>query len=1083
MRSKIPILAIALMVTSAIPNWRDSAASTPSAKQRARMSEQISVHSPRRGNSRLNSSDGRELITSYTGPSELIRVLDRNQAEPLSLCSADFDEDGVPDLIAGYAGPNGGIVTLLRGNVDSIYPNAPEAQERRSAGAFTDAPFLSPALVFSVREAADFIGAGDFDGDSHLDVVTAARESNELQLLSGDGRGSLRHTKRIELPGSVTAMSVGEINRRDGLDDVLLGIMREAGPAVLVFEGPHGATQATPEELPMPGEVTALAAGQLDDSYEMDLAVASGCRLVVVHGRDRKLSIARVNAEVKLPLVEQVSFPFSIKSLVIGDFAGTHAPGIALLADDGSVRVASPATSADKRGWEIEVLSSDRWPQATALVSARLSGRGDDLVLIGEADQRMEMLSADGAKRAGEVVAHMRSAASLDLEDEPVAVLPIRMNSDALSDLVILKRGSSSPSIVSTFAAAVFNVTNTNDTGNGSLRKAILDANANPGADSIAFDIPGTAPFTITPTSAPLPIITDPVTIDGTTQRGFAGKPLIELNGESCPSVLIDEGAGTSRVRAGLYITAGSCTVRGLVINRFIQRSSDPNDHAFFGEAIALRVNGSNIVEGNFIGTNPSGNRRRANGAGVLIVDSSNNNLVGGTTGNARNLITGSMDFNVFAGRDSNANRIQGNFIGTDVTGADVLPDNDPVLEAAGIALAGSSNATIGAQTAGAGNVISGGIYGVFMFLFGGGSLVQGNMIGTDLAGMQALPNFIGINAIVAAGNTIGGTTAAARNVISGNEDAGVQFGQSDGDMATVKDFIVQGNYIGVDSSGAAALQNGGTGLFVKAFASDVGVEGNRVAFNGRGGVVLRSSLAVRFAIASNSIFSNTGFGIDLGDDGVTNNDDKDPDTGANQLQNFPVITSSTSSIETLAIGRNVAPAVAVTVSGTFNSTPNSTFNLQFFFGSGCDGSGHQFIGSIPIPLQPTLMVTTDVNGNAPFTFAFQIPGGAPGGFVNSTATDSTGNTSETSSCITVGNPNAPAITSAVKEGKNLIVSGQNFASGAKILVNGEQRKTSFDSSARLIGKKAGKAMQAGDRVRVRNADGMLSNEVIYPLP
>jgi hypothetical protein len=1082
MRSKIVILAIALMLTSTIPYVRDfAAASVSSENPRARMSEQISVHSSGRGNPRLNLSDGRQLITSFSGPLELTRILERNQAEPLSLCSADFDEDGVPDLIAGYAGPNGGIVTLLRGNVDSIYPNAPEAHKRRSAGAFTDAPFLSPAAVFSVPEAADFIGAGDFDGDSHVDVVTAARGSSELHLLSGDGRGRLHHTKQIELAGRVTAMSVGEINRRDGLDDILLGIAGEAGHAVLVFEGPHGAMQATPEELPMPGEVTALAPGQLDDSYEMDLAIAAGSRLVVVHGRDRRLSIPRVNPDVKPATVEHVSFPFSIKSLVIGDFAGTRAPGIALLADDGSVRLASPTTSAGKSGWEIQVASSDRWPQATALFSARLSGRGDDLVLINEVDQRMEMLAADGEKRAGEVVAHMRNAASLDLEDEPVAVLPMRLNSDALSDLVILKRGSSSPSIVSTVAAAVFNVTNTNDSGNGSLRTAILDANANPGADSIAFDIPGTGPFTITPTSAPLPIITDPVTIDGTTQRGFAGTPIIELNGELCPSMLIDEGIGTSRVRAGLYITAGSCTVRGLVINRFIQRTGDPNDQLFFSEAIALRVNGSNVVEGNFIGTNPNGNRERPNGMGVLIADSSNNNIVGGTTSNARNLLTGSRDFNVAIARDSNSNRVLGNFIGTDATGADVLPDHDVILAAVGISLGASLNATIGGQTAGAGNVISGGFYGVFMFLFGSGSLVQGNLIGTDLSGTDALSNFIGINAIAAAGNTIGGTTTAARNVISGNEDRGIQFGQSDADEAAVKDFIVQGNFIGIDASGNTALPNGGTGLFVKSFSSDVAIEGNRIGFNGEGGVVLGSEKAVRFAIASNSIFSNTGFGIDLGDDGVTTNDDKDPDIGANQLQNFPVLISSTNSIETLATGRDVAPAVAATITGTFNSTPNSTFTLQFFFGSGCDGSGHQFTGAIPIPIQPTLMVTTDGSGNAPFTIAFEIPGGAPGGFVNSTAIDSTGNTSETSSCITVGNPNALAITGACKgEGKQLIINGSGFVAGAKVFLNGAQEKTSFVSSTQIIAKKAGKRAATGDTLMVRNADGMQTPQFSY---
>src|SRR5262249_18160277 len=104
--------------------------------------------------------------------------------------------------------------------------------------------------------------------------------------------------------------------------------------------------------------------------------------------------------------------------------------------------------------------------------------------------------------------------------------------------------------------AATFTVTNTNDSGTGSLRQAILDANANPGLDTITFAI-GSGPRTIAPLS-PLPTITDRVVIDGTTQPGYAGAPLIELSGANA-------GSGAD----GLSITAGGSTVVALVINRF----------------------------------------------------------------------------------------------------------------------------------------------------------------------------------------------------------------------------------------------------------------------------------------------------------------------------------------------------------------------------------------------------------------------------------------------------------------------------------------------------------------------------------
>src|SRR5262249_20514791 len=155
----------------------------------AQMSKAVSIQAAGRGNPYLNLSDGHELFTNYVGDPQLVEALESNQAKPLSLASADFDEDGVPDLVSGYAGAGGGIITLPRGNVDAIYPNSPEAKLHRENDTYMDAPFLSPAFVYQSPEPADFIGAGDFDGDSHWDVITAKRGGNRLYLLSGDGHG------------------------------------------------------------------------------------------------------------------------------------------------------------------------------------------------------------------------------------------------------------------------------------------------------------------------------------------------------------------------------------------------------------------------------------------------------------------------------------------------------------------------------------------------------------------------------------------------------------------------------------------------------------------------------------------------------------------------------------------------------------------------------------------------------------------------------------------------------------------------------------------------------------------------------
>ena len=200
------------------------------AAERARISKQITLHGAGRGKPWINLQDGHDLMTAYTGVSDKLQFVESDlaklvsQAHPLELAAGDFDEDGVPDLVSAYDSSNGSLIVLHRGNVDSIYPNTGEAEQRIARGEFTDAPFLSPAEVFAVPQRPDFIGVGDFDADAHLDVLMAARGSNQLYRMAGDGRGRFGPMQVIELPGRVTAMTVGEINRQDGLAEVAVGI-------------------------------------------------------------------------------------------------------------------------------------------------------------------------------------------------------------------------------------------------------------------------------------------------------------------------------------------------------------------------------------------------------------------------------------------------------------------------------------------------------------------------------------------------------------------------------------------------------------------------------------------------------------------------------------------------------------------------------------------------------------------------------------------------------------------------------------------------------------------------------------------
>jgi len=235
------------------------------------------------------------------------------------------------------------------------------------------------------------------------------------------------------------------------------------------------------------------------------------------------------------------------------------------------------------------------------------------------------------------------------------------------------------------FAATRQNVVviNANDHGPGSLRQAILDANATVGTDMIVFNIPGAGVKTINLLFA-LPEITDAVVIDATTQPGYAGAPLIELNG-----------AQTNSNSAGFRISAGGSTIRGFVIGAF-------------DWGILLIGGNNNVIQANYIGVDPTGTLSRANDNGISIADSSNN-LIGGTSSAARNVISG----NGFDGVEvaGEGNQIQGNFIGTNASGSAALPNGVNGIDIGGSAQSG--NNTVGGTAPGAGNLISGNQRGV----------------------------------------------------------------------------------------------------------------------------------------------------------------------------------------------------------------------------------------------------------------------------------------------------------------------------------------------------------------------------------
>lgn len=509
--------------------------------------------------------------------------------------------------------------------------------------------------------------------------------------------------------------------------------------------------------------------------------------------------------------------------------------------------------------------------------------------------------------------------------------------------------------------------------------------------------------------------------------------------------------------------------VRALVINGFslpggggIQIfGANAINNTVVGCYIGTDATGASIVANSGPGVNIFSGAHTTRVGGTAIED---RNVISGNGVGINN--TSFFNFTTMVSITTGNNVIQGNYIGVDRTGAVDLGNLSN-----GISIVGTTDNVIGGTAAGAGNVASGngqnGIRiagraidttppmgppeepdttGPYVVHISSGNIVQGNKFGTNATGTAAIPNDIdGVRLNYGAQqNIVGGTSPAARNICSGNGAHGIHF---DGvrpiffPAAPVAQNIAQGNYVGTDAAGAGDVGNELPGVifFLGASENLLGGtspgEGNVIAFNrgkliddGQGGFIpvpgagvsisydpafvdpnFANDPTVRNRISGNSIHSNVrvfstdGLGIDLNasgnetdaTDGVTTNDAGDADDGGNRLQNYPVLTSVSSSGGT------------TTVQGTLNSTPATTFQVEFFANTACDpsgyGEGETFIGFTS--------VTTDAAGNASFTTMLSTNVGCRS--VTATATDPLGNTSEFSTCLN----QAPTVGCAVGTG------------------------------------------------------------------
>ena len=380
----------------------------------------------------------------------------------------------------------------------------------------------------------------------------------------------------------------------------------------------------------------------------------------------------------------------------------------------------------------------------------------------------------------------------------------------------------------------LFTVTTTADSGAGSLRSSITDANSAPGTSVIDFNISGSAPFVITvgpDANVALPAITQAVIIDGTSQPGYTNQPIIQL-------IAADTLSSSGSVD-GLQLSDGASTVKGLIISNFSNS----------GIEIDSNASGS-LISSNWIGTDTTGASTAGNGTGIFV-DNTADVTIGGSSAGAGNVVSGNLEQGVLiSGLSALGNVVAGNYVGTDATGTAALGNGDyGVLVSSGAAdnqIGGTSSVDpVSGDLSGAGNVIAANGAGGIDLDSVTGTLVAGNFIGTDVTGTAALANG-GAGIVVidgARGNTIGGTSAGTGNVLSGNDSDGVDIRDSG-----TSGNVVQGNFIGTDATGLYAEPNGGDGVNIYNQATDntiggtvVGA-GNIISGNDNAGITISAA-------------------------------------------------------------------------------------------------------------------------------------------------------------------------------------------------------------------------------------------------
>lgn len=724
-------------------------------------------------------------------------------------------------------------------------------------------PARHPAAEVLAAGRATALAAADFDGDGVRDLAVAYRsgERGALAVFRGEYAALYPH-----FPAGVA--------RRQAL----------GGGAVAPFEGePLWALAGEAADF--------LAAGDFDADGRADLVSAGrgGNRLAFHRGDGRGGFAAAAFRFLPAPPTALGAFDLDLADGLPEIVAAVEDGDARQIVRFGGTRGAWPAAP---RVWASDL-------RVSSLLAQRLDGDAFyDLALGGDLPAGgggwRQIPGVRGDEKAPLAALAAAPSRQLAARTENSLALPLRLDDNALQDFALIDAAGRVVFEI-TGPSASFLVNTRNDVDDGacnaahcSLREAIRTANAVLGACAIEFAIPGPAPYRIEPLT-PLPAAIHPLTIDGSTQPGFAGLPLIEIHG------------GSTDNTHGLWLQGHSSVLRSLVVGGF-----EASNASLI--VAGIWIDGSDsLVEGCYVGTGVGGMTPEPNQWGLFLNHLAHHAQVGGTAAGAGNLIAGNTKFGMVA--SSNEWIVEGNILGLDRFGTNLLGTQWVGFNSDGVA------GVVGGTAPGAGNVFANSGLPC-LWAHGSGQRIQGNRVGTDITGELARPGLgCGIS-LSGADHLVGGTAAPAANLVSGNTWAGI-------DLFNATGVRVENNRIGVAASGLP-LGNGGPGVQLEGARNRVGSDdpaGGNLIVNNRAGIECRPAGLANRILGNSSYLNGGGANIACSDPG-------------------PVLTAA-------------SPDPGGTrIDGFFDGSPNQGYRLEFFRAEDCGfgpAPAKYFVGSLDV--------------------------------------------------------------------------------------------------------------------------------------